>query len=633
MEDKHLIIGTAGHVDHGKTSLIKALTGTDPDRLKEEQERGMTIDIGFASFKLPSGRLAGVVDVPGHERFLKNMLAGAGGVDLVLLVVAADEGVMPQTVEHLDIMRLLEAQKGIIALTKADLVEPEWLELVAEDVRAAVQGTFLGDAPIIPVSSVTGQGLPELARTIDRLTEEVRQRDTSAPFRLPVDRVFTMPGFGTIVTGTLVAGTVRLDAAAVILPSGLQTRIRQIQQHGKRMERAEAGSRVALNLAGVDLDEVTRGDVVCEPGRYGATQMIDARLMMLPNAPRPLQHRARIRFYLGTAEILGRVVLLDADSLEPGQEGLVQFRLESPVVAARKDRFVLRSYSPMHTLGGGIVLDPDPARHRRREARVLERLKATERGDPAEIVEQVLAAASLQPLTAEEVGNKCGMPLSQVSSLLESLEGEGRAFRVGSRWVQGLHIAQMEDKILAEINRFHKSFPLRLGIDKEDLRTRLTPVPDARLYNAALQDMETKGQIRVEHNRIRRQDFEVRLSPQMQETCERMKQMLKEGGFLPPGPEDIIYASKAIPAIARELFELLTEQGIAVKLDEKLFFHRDILDEAARLIREHLLKHGKMTVREFRDLTQSSRKYVVPLLEYFDRIHLTKRIGDERVLF
>ncbi len=449
MDDrKHLIIGTAGHVDHGKTSLIRALTGTDPDRLKEEKERGMTIDIGFASFRLPSGRQAGVVDVPGHERFLKNMLAGASGVDLLLLVVAADEGVMPQTVEHLDIMRLLEAQKGIIALTKSDMVEPDWLELVTEDIRAAVQGTFLADAPIIPVSSATGEGLKDLALTIDRMTEEVEQRDTSAPFRLPVDRVFTMPGFGTIVTGTLVAGTIRLESPAVVLPQGRETRIRQIQRHGKKEEQAEAGSRVAVNLAGVDLEEVARGDVVCQPGRYQATRILDARIVMLPNAPRPLQNRARIRFYLGTAEVLGRAVILDGETLQPGQEGLAQFRLETPVVAARKDRFVIRSYSPMNTLGGGIVLDANPERHRRQDERVLERLKTAEKGDPAELVEQALAAARLAPLTPEEIAGKTGLPQGEVSSLLESLAGEGRAFRMGTRWLHGPRMAELEDKRL-----------------------------------------------------------------------------------------------------------------------------------------------------------------------------------------
>ncbi|MCC2670060.1 MAG: SelB [Armatimonadetes bacterium] len=394
---QHFIIGTAGHVDHGKTALIRALTGAETDRLVEEQERGMSIDLGFADFALPSGRHAGVIDVPGHERVLKNMRAGAGGIDLVLLVIAADEGVMPQTREHLDILNILQTRRGIVAITKADLVDEEWLELVQDEIRGVLKGTFLAHAPMVPVSSITGAGIDELRNLLDRMAEEVPTRTIVGPWRLPIDRVFTIRGFGTVVTGTLIAGVARVGDRVQVLPRGLETRVRSIQVHGASCDFAEAGTRVALNLAGLEVEDVERGDVAAPLNTQRATQALDARLDVLKSCPRELKNRTRVRVYLGTAEVLARLNILDSETLEPGGSGLVQLRLETPTIAAKGDRYVLRFYSPMETIGGGSIVDPFPIRHKRFDAAVLANLAVKERGTPDELVAEAVQRSGLTP--------------------------------------------------------------------------------------------------------------------------------------------------------------------------------------------------------------------------------------------
>jgi selenocysteine-specific elongation factor len=422
---QHFIIGTAGHVDHGKTALIRALTGAETDRLREEQERGMSIDLGFASFQLPSGRLAGVIDVPGHERFLKNMLAGAGGIDLVVLVIAADEGVMPQTREHLDILNVLQARSGLVAITKADLVDEEWLELVRDEIAGALQGTFLEGAPMLAVSSVTGQGLAELTATLDRLAEQVPTRPIVGPWRLPVDRAFTIGGFGTVVTGTLIAGVARVGDRVAVLPRGVETRVRGLQVHGSPATVVEAGTRVAMNLAGVGLEGVERGDVAAPPGVYQPTLALDVRLDVLKSCPREVKNRTRVRVHLGAAEVLARLNLLDADALQPGDSGLAQLRLESPTVAAKGDRYVLRFYSPMTTIGGGAVIDPHPPRHRRFAAAVLQNLAVKEKGTPAELVAEAVQRGGLRPAAPAAVAQALGMPVTEAQALVAELVAEG----------------------------------------------------------------------------------------------------------------------------------------------------------------------------------------------------------------
>jgi selenocysteine-specific elongation factor len=631
---KHLIIGTAGHVDHGKTALIRALTGAETDRLKEEQERGMSIDLGFASFRLPGGRLAGVIDVPGHERFLKNMLAGAGGIDLVVLVIAADEGVMPQTREHLEILQILQTQKGVVAITKADLVDEEWLELVQEEIQAALRGTFLKNAPMIPVSSVTGQGIPELTATLERLAEEVETRPVIGPWRLPVDRAFTVGGFGTVVTGTLMSGTVRVGDRAEILPAGLETRVRGIQTHGQSAPEAEAGTRVALNLAGVGLEGVERGDVASAPGALRPTLSLDARLDVLASCPREVKNRTRVRVYLGSAELLARLALLDAETLAPGSSGRIQLRLEQPTVCAKSDRFVLRFYSPMHTIGGGAVLEPHAPKHRRFDAAVLENLTVKEQGTPAELLEEAVQRSGLTPTTPAKVGQQLGMPVEEARRLLNGLKEEGRLVAAEGEAVLHVHrVEAAENQLLAALREFHAAQPLRVGMSREELRSRLSRSMDAKGYTLILGRLERAGQVQLLEGRVRIAGYEPQYTPDQARAAEAIEAALLENPVSPPGFEEIVQNRRLPPATAREVWEALIDAGTVVRVAEGVFFHRQALNQVSERVRAHLAEKQKMTASEFRDLIGSTRKYAVPLLEWLDQARVTRRVGDERILF
>jgi selenocysteine-specific elongation factor len=631
---KHLIIGTAGHVDHGKTALIRALTGAETDRLKEEQERGMSIDLGFASFRLPGGRLAGVIDVPGHERFLKNMLAGAGGIDLVVLVIAADEGVMPQTREHLEILQILQTKKGVVAITKADLVDEEWLELVQEEIQSALRGTFLAGAPMIPVSSVTGQGLPELTATLERLAEEVETRPVVGPWRLPVDRAFTVGGFGTVVTGTLMSGTVRVGDRAGILPAGLETRVRGIQTHGQSAPEAEAGTRVALNLAGVGLEGVERGDVATAPGSLRPTVSLDARLDVLASCPREVKNRTRVRLYLGSAELLARLALLDAETLMPGSSGLIQLRLEQPTACAKGDRFVLRFYSPMHTIGGGAVLEPHAPKHRRFDAAVLENLAVKEQGTPAELLEEAVQRSGLTPTTPAKVAPQLGMPVEEARRLVEELKEEGRLVATdGDGMLHAHRVEAAENQLLAALREFHAAQPLRVGMSREELRSRLSRTMDAKSYSLILGRLERASQVQPLEGRVRIAGHQPQYTPDQARTAEAIEAALLENPVSPPGFEEIMQNRRLAPATAREVWEALIDAGTVVRVAEGVFFHRRALDQVSERVRAHLAEKQKMTAAEFRDLIGSTRKYAVPLLEWLDQARVTRRVGDERILF
>jgi selenocysteine-specific elongation factor len=631
---KHLIIGTAGHVDHGKTALIRTLTGAETDRLKEEQERGMSIDLGFASFRLPGGRLAGVIDVPGHERFLKNMLAGAGGIDLVVLVIAADEGVMPQTREHLEILQILQTKKGVVALTKADLVDEEWLELVSDEIQTALQETFLKDAPIIPVSSVTGQGIPELTATLERLAEEVETRPVVGAWRLPIDRAFTVGGFGTVVTGTLMSGTVRVGDRAEILPHGLETRVRGIQTHGQGAQEAEAGTRVALNLAGVGLEAVERGDVCCAPGFLRPTLSIDARLDVLESCPREVKNRTRVRVYLGSAELLARLTLLDAEALQPGSSGLIQLRLEQPTACAKGDRFVLRFYSPMHTIGGGAVLEPHSPRHRRFDAAVLDNLAVKEQGTPEELLEEAIQRAGLTPATPSKVAPQIGMPLEEARVLIDSLKESGRLISTDGEAVLHTHpVEAAENQLLAVLRDFHAAQPLRVGMSREELRSRLSRAMDAKGFSLVLGRLERAGRIEPLDGRVRVAGQEPQYTPEQSRIAEAIESALLETPMAPPSFDEIVQGRRLSQGPAREVWDALLDAGTVVRVAEGVFFHRRALDQIKERVRSHLAQKEKMTASEFRDLIGSSRKYAVPLLEWLDQARVTRRVGDERILF
>jgi len=629
--DKHVIIGTAGHVDHGKSTLITALTGTNPDRLKEEQERGMTIDLGFAALTLPNGQTVGIVDVPGHERFLKNMLAGAGGVDVVLLVVAADEGIMPQTREHLDILRLLDVKAGVVALTKCDLVDAEWMRLVTDEVREFLRDTPLEDAPVVAVSAVTGQGLSDLLSALQEAVARVPTREVNAPFRLPIDRVFTLAGVGTVVTGTLVSGRIRTGDTIEILPPGLHSRARQIQVHGRKVEEAIAGSRVAINLPGVEKEQLERGMVCVPPGVFQPTRAFDAQFSLLPDAAQGLAHRGRIRLYLGTAEVIGRVSLLENERLEPGQQGFVQLRLEKPLVAARGDRFVIRTYSPMFTIGGGIVLEPHAPRHRRFDSAVIERLRSLLRGAPEE---KVLAILSQSPVGMDEaeLARRAEMDLSGVRTILNTLQAQQQTVRAGEVWFARSVWDRLRQRAEGVLHHYHRQNPLRAGMPREELRSTLGGKLPARLFEAILFRWQEEGMIVLQGALVRLASFTIRLNERQQRLAQRVEQIIRAAGVTPPPVEAISQQVGAPPDAVRAMVQVLLEQGVLVRLEEDLLFHRDTIAQLAELVRRTIREKGSLSVGEFRDLTGSSRKFAVPLLEYFDSIRLTRRVGDVRVL-
>lgn len=626
-QTKHLVIGTAGHVDHGKTTLIKAMTGINTDRLKEEQERGLTIDLGFASLRLPSGRLVGIVDVPGHERFLKNMLAGASGVDIALLVVAADEGVMPQTREHLDILELLETPLGIIALTKCDMVDSEWLDVVEEDLRDSLQHTFLKDAAIIRVSGATGSGVRELVDAIDRLADQAEQRSVEGPFRLPVDRVFTITGFGTVVTGTLVSGTLKVGDPVMVLPQKIETRVRQLQVHAQKQETVYAGTRVAVNLAGVDKDDLQRGSVLLPPGYLQPTSTLDAVVTVLKNSPRPLSNRTRIRLHIGTAEALGRAAVLGAEQIEPGKRGFVQLRLEEPVVAAREDRFVLRFYSPTDVLGGGTILDPTAIKHKRSDLAVIDRLERKLKGDPVDMAADVLGLKDVG-LTRDELAKAIGLGAQETEAALRELMDGGRVLQVGNRLFDRARYEQLAQRLLSSVGAYHKSYPMRPGMPKEELRAQLGPGMDQRTFQAILAGESAAGKLAVMEAAVKLPDHQPTLNPAQERLAKKIEESYRRAGVNPPLASEV---QQRFGQDAKEITALLVERGVLVRIGGDLLFSEEAICTAEKALREFLQQNGQITVSQFRDLIGSSRKYTVPLLEYFDDIKITRRSGDLRV--
>ncbi|MBI2909756.1 MAG: selenocysteine-specific translation elongation factor [Chloroflexi bacterium] len=616
------VIGTAGHVDHGKSALIRALTGIDPDRLQEEKERGMTIDLGFAWLKLPGGQEVSIVDVPGHERFIKNMLAGVGSIDLALLVVAADEGVMPQTREHLAILDLLRVKNGILVITKRDLVDDEWLELVKADVEEAVEDTSLGGAPMVVVSSVTGEGLSDLVTAIEqRLKQIMPKKDTGRP-RLPIDRVFTISGFGTVVTGTLIDGRFALGQEVEIQPSGLKSRIRGLQTHKQKVEIAMPGSRVAVNLTGVATTDVSRGEVVTPPGWLKPTIAVDAKFRLLPDAP-SMAHNAAVTFHSGTTEVVARVRLLEKAELPPGETSWVQLHFDHPVAVAKGDLFILRSSKG--TVGGGEIVDPYAKRHRRFHAATLERLDTMEKGVPEEIFLKVLEMH--EPSELGEIVRRSGLPQDVSRAAAEKLAAEKRIVVPGNKAIQSNTIlfslpgwSNLADRAREAAAAYHQQFSLRAGIPKEELKSRLKLGP--RAFGEALALLVDEGVLVEDGALVRLPDFKVRLTSAQQATVEVFLKSLVRDPYSPP--------SDSIPE--PELLNLLIEQGKVVKVEDNVVFTTEAYNEMVKKIVEHIKANGRITVGEMRDMFSTSRKYALGLMEYLDDQKITRRVGDERFL-
>lgn len=632
---KHVIIGTAGHVDHGKTQLIRSLTGIETDRLQEEKKRGISIELGFAYLTLPSGRRAGIVDVPGHERFIKNMLAGVSGIDLVLLVVAADEGIMPQTKEHFDILQLLQVNKGIVVLTKTDLVDQEWLELVQEEIKEFLSETTLEEAPIIPVSAVTGAGMDQLRATIDEMVKNISERHQGGKMRLPVDRIFSVTGFGTVITGTMVAGSLSVGDEVVIMPLQINSRVRGLQVHSKKVDFAQAGQRVAVNLAGVEVADIKRGYVVSSPDTLSPSYRLDAKLHLLKSISKPLKHRTRVRLHIGTDEIMGRVTLLDREELNPGDEAYVQLQLEETAVASRGDRFVIRSYSPMHTIGGGVLIDPMPAKHKRFDDSIIQTLITKEKGTPEELLAQYISNVKI-PVVIEAVAEE--LKLSQqelkeaVGKLLETEQVKGivtedRTMFVGTdlyqRWNSDIN------KLLID---FHEKFPLREGIPKEELRSKLFTNQTSKQFQYLMQQMQRDGFIKVYPQTIAATNFTDRPTGNALQTLNKIEEILKGKHFQPPSWKEVLNELKLKPEIGLEYQGYLLRSGKIVKVAEDLYFHIDTINQVKEKIINFIKTNERISVAEARDVLNTSRKYALPLMEYLDKERITRRVEDNRVL-
>jgi selenocysteine-specific elongation factor len=631
---KQVVMGTAGHIDHGKTQLVKTLTGIDTDRLKEEKERGITIDLGFAHLTYEDGTEVGVIDVPGHERFVRNMLAGVGGIDLVMLVIAADEGVMPQTREHLAICQLLRVKEGLVALTKADLVDEDWLELVSEDTREFLKGTFLEGKPIVPVSAKTGQGIDELKRVLQALVARVPPKQLEGKFRLPVDRVFTIRGFGTVVTGTLFSGTIRVEDRIEIYPKGIEAKIRGLQVHNASVPEAVAGQRTAINLQGIDKVELERGDVLGHPGEFAPTFMLDAVLQHLSDAPRPLRHRARVRLHVGTSEIMGRVILLDRDELAPGEEAYVQLRLEEPAIVLPRDRFVIRSYSPVQTIGGGILLDAQASKHRRGEAALAAHFRLLAEGSSEEIFSHHLRQATHQGLRLSEFLPRTELSESRLRQVATTLQRAGRLRAVNADMGWYLH-AEALDSLTRELRRyletFHRQNPLKPNIASEELRAKVRGLGE-RVCLMALEELRQQGVVVVERDRVRLATHQVALDDTRERILNELEAEFLAAGYQPPRVEDLFAKLNIGKGHDKALLQVLLDQGRAVRLKENVVFHRANLAKAETLLVQYLRDHREITPIEFKDLLGISRKYAIPMLEYFDSQKITIRVGDKRIL-
>lgn len=632
---KHFIIGTAGHIDHGKTTLIKALTGRETDRLKEEQERGISIELGFTFFDLPSGKRAGIVDVPGHEKFVKNMLAGAVGMDIVLLVIAADEGVMPQTSEHLAILDLLGVEKGFVILTKTDLVEEEWLKLVIEDTKENLKGTFLEDAPIIPVSSTKKTGIDEVINLIDDMADEVEERDISDMPRLPVDRVFTISGFGTVVTGTLISGTFKVGEEVQIYPGDKIGRIRNLQVHEEDTKQVYSGQRVAINIAGLKKSDIDRGDVVAPIDSMKDTMMLDVSMKLLKNIPRPIKNRNRLRLYIGTKEVLGRIVLLDREELMPGETAYAQLRLEENIVAKRGDKFVLRYYSPMFTIGGGEILEANPTKKKRYDKKALEELKIKDKGEYSDIIERIILDKSFQFPTLKELSIYTTKPEEGIRKEIEKLKKKNKI--IVFNLLKDMHIIHIDyfnkikDEIIEELKIFHQTYPLRSGLQKEELRVKCIKGPRPKVADKFIDLLEEKDYIEQLNENVRLKGFKVQYNEKQLEIKECILDRFGEEKFLPPKKEkvlsDIPYKEEA-----EQVFMSLVDSNLLIKLKDDIFMKKELYEKAIELISEYIEDKGSITVAECRDLLDTNRRIAIALLEYLDYRKITKRIKDRRYL-
>ena len=630
---KNIIVGTAGHIDHGKTTLIKALTGRNTDRWEEEQRRGITIDLGFTYFDLKNGDRVGIIDVPGHEKFINNMVAGVVGMDLVLLVVAADEGIMPQTREHMDILGLLGIEKSILVINKCDLVDEEWLELVEEEIQEELEGTFLEGAPVVKVSAATGQGLDELTDTIQQLmSDEVVAKDTQTIPRLPIDRVFTLSGFGTIITGTLISGTITREDVLEMYPIGKECKIRNIQVHGQNQDKCYAGQRVAINLSNVKKKEIRRGCVLAPKNSMKNTDLLDVKLTVLEDSMRILTNHERLHLYTGTSEILCRAVLLDKEQIGPGEEGLVQLRLEEEIAVKRGDRFVVRFYSPMETIGGGIVLEPNPVRKKRFDAQAIEELKKKESGSLGDVMELQIKEHGDTMITLAELAKVMAHSVDELKEYLEELEESGTIFVFPMKkdtylWHRDSEFA-VRQKIEETLQKYHSEHPYRYGMKKAEIHNTFLKKIKPNIFDAYIERMTEENVYGRREEYLSLPGYEVPKDAMYLQTEKLIEDTFEKAGY------DFVRFSEIdfgkIPRqTAEDVVLMMIDEGKVLRINEEMFTMKHLMDEAKEKIQNHLKEENLITIAQVRDMFSTSRKSAKPILEYMDSIKVTKKTGGE----
>jgi selenocysteine-specific elongation factor len=633
---KHIIIGTAGHIDHGKTTLIKALTGRETDTLKEEKDRGISINLGFTYFDLPSGRRAGIIDVPGHEKFIKNMLAGISSIDVVLLVIAADEGIMPQTREHFEILQLLNVKKGIIVLTKADLVDDEWIEMVKCDMKEEFKGTFLEHSPIHAVSSKNKMGFEELILDIDKITEEVSAKDTEGHFRLPVDRAFSVSGFGTVVTGTIISGRIKVGDAVEVYPSKIATKVRGIHIHDKPEEFGEAGQRCAINLANLKLSEINRGDVVSKLNIMEPSISIDCTLYYLKSAKKPLVNRQRVRLYHGTDEILCRVIILDKEEIAQGESAYVQLRLEKPINAQRNDRYVIRSYSPMHTIAGGTVIEPTAQKAKRFDENYIEELKIKESGKTESILENTLSKLSGEYPDVTMILKAFGKNEQGIEEKLQALVDDNIAIKLTALdkaiYIHKDFIKQKIEEIQQILTKYHNENSLKTGMPKEEIKNKIFGKNiKQKVYDEILMLMEDRNAIKVYGKFVCLYDFRIQYTNEQQKLKISIIAAYNKGRYNTPKYTDLAMGEKDKKTF-KMVFDSLIDNEELVKVAEDCIFTKEHYENSKEIVVSYIVENGSIAAASARGAFDTSRKFAVALLEHFDGIKLTKRVENDRVL-
>jgi len=634
---KQIVLGTAGHIDHGKTSLIKALSGIETDRLKEEKARGITIELGFASMNLPSGQHIGIVDVPGHERFVKNMVAGATGIDIVAMVIAADEGVMPQTREHMEICTLLGIKFGLVVLTKVDMVDEEWLELVKEDIKDFTNGSFLEEAPMIPVSSLTGQGIPELKETIDLIAKDIPAKTSTGLFRLPVDRVFTMKGFGTVITGTVASGSIKVGETIMIYPSGISSKVRGIQVHNASADEAASGMRTAINFQGLEKTSISRGEVVSVPDGLKNSHLIDGSMLYLKSNKKPLKNRTRIRLHAGTNEIMGNLIILEKDTIDPGETAVVQIRLESPVSCVKGDRFVIRSYSPVRTIAGGEILNPFPPKHKRFKDEIVEGLKGIVDNDLNEIIAFHMSQAGYSGLSFSELKLMTNISEKQLNSVIQNMLAKKMLIQTDKEkrlYLFGEVFSGLNKKAEDYLARYHESNPLKEGMSKEELKSKFPAVLGTKLFNMMVNFLLNEKIIAQNGDSVKLSDHKVALQVDQEELKEKILKAYSTSGLTPPYFKALSESlGKGYYDAAKDVLLVMLNEKRLVKVKDDLYFWPDAIEGLKSKVVDFLKTNKEMAAPDFKELTGGvSRKYLIPLLEHFDSINLTIRVGDTRQL-